>query len=89
MTMDTPHSAVRDPELERHGKRLGAPSRWFVLLGLILGVPGILLIVVAHSWAYELGWVLFVLATVPAVVALVLAGSSAVARWGARHKPFA
>jgi hypothetical protein len=87
--MHTSHSQVRDPELERHGKRLGAPSRWFVLLGLVLGVPGILLIVLAHSWAYELGWVLFALATVPGVVAIVLAGSSAVARWAARQKPFA
>ena len=89
MTTNTPNSAIRDPQLERQGKRLGAPGRWFVLLGLVLGVPGILLIVLAHSWAYELGWVLVLLAMVPAVIAVVLFSSSLVARWGARHKPFA
>jgi uncharacterized membrane protein YhhN len=89
MTMNNPHSTIRDPELERQGKQLGAPSRWFVLIGLVLGVPGLLLIVLAHSWAYELGWALFLLGSVPAVIALTLLGSSAVARWAARQKPFA
>jgi uncharacterized membrane protein HdeD (DUF308 family) len=87
--MDTSQSTVRDRQLERHGKQLGAPGRWFMLLGILLAVPGIVFIVLAHSWAYELGWVLFALGMVPAVVAIVLLGSSAVARWAARHKPFA
>lgn len=89
MTMNNPHSTVRDPQLERQGKRLAAPSRWFAAICLALGVPGFLLIVLAHSWAYEVGWILFLLATIPAVVAVTLLGASAVARWAARQKPFA
>jgi hypothetical protein len=89
MPMNTPPSEVRDRNLEREGKRLAAPVRLFLPLFLVLGIPGVLLIVLAHSWAYELGWVLFLLATVPAVVAVVLLGASAVARWAAREKPFA
>lgn len=89
MTTNIPGSAVRDPELESQGKRIAAPSRWLVLICLILGVPAILLIVLTHSWGYELGWVLFLLATVPAAASVALLGSSAVARWAARHKPFA
>ncbi|HWC86346.1 MAG TPA: hypothetical protein VG388_07395 [Solirubrobacteraceae bacterium] len=87
--MNDPSSAVRDPELERQGKQLASPGFRFVIIGLILAIPGLLLIVLAHSWAYEVGWALFLLATVPAVIALTLLGSAAVARWAARRKPFA
>ncbi|HWF73789.1 MAG TPA: hypothetical protein VG186_10625 [Solirubrobacteraceae bacterium] len=89
MTTNNPHSAVRDRELERQGKRIAAPARVFLPLGLVLAVPAVLLIVLADSWAYELGWALFLLATVPAVVAATLLGTAAVARWAAREKPFA
>lgn len=80
---------VADPELERQGKQLAAPVAGFVLTAIVLAVPGIVLLIVASSWAWALGLVLVVLAMPAAMVAVGALVSSAVARWAARHRLFA
>jgi hypothetical protein len=83
------HPSVREPELERQGRRLGRPGWWFLLLAAVIAVPGVVLIILTHGWAHAIGVVLLVLAGPPAVVATGLLLSSLVARWAARHRSFA
>lgn len=81
--------AVREPELERQGRRLGRPSWWFLALAALLAIPGILLVAFTSSWALALGIVLLALSGPPAVIGLGLLISSVVSRWAARHRSFA
>jgi hypothetical protein len=60
-----------------------------LLLAVLLALPGIAVIVFANGWALALGIVLVVLAGAPAILGLGLLLSSLVARWSARHRPFA
>ncbi len=47
--MDNPDT-IRDEVLERQGRVIGRSGRWFLLVGLITAVPGILLVVLqGHS----------------------------------------
>jgi hypothetical protein len=80
---------VRDPQLARASGRLGTSGRWFLALGVIVGVPGVVLIIVGHAWVFAVGLALLAIAIAPIVVAAGLLLSSAVARWAARHRPFA
>lgn len=80
---------VAEPELERQGRRLGRPARWFLALAALVAIPGVLLIVFTHGWSQALGIVLVVLSGPPGVVAVGLLLSSLVARWSARHRSFA
>jgi hypothetical protein len=78
-----------EPELERQGKRLARPVSGFFLIAGVLLAPGLLLVILASSWVYALGWVLITLSLPPATVAFGALSSSVVARWAARHKSFA
>jgi hypothetical protein len=60
-----------------------------LVLAVLVAVPGVLLIVFTHGWAQALGIVLVALSGPPSVVAVGLLLSSLVARWSARHRPFA
>jgi hypothetical protein len=80
---------IPEPELERQGKRLARPAGGFLLIAVVLFTPGLLLVILASSWAFALGWVLIALSLPPAAVALGALSSSVVARWAARHKSFA
>jgi hypothetical protein len=80
---------VPEPELERQGNRLEMTGARFVVLGLILAVPGVWLLVLGAGWVFALGLALIALALVPAVVAVACLLSGVVARWAARHRPFA
>lgn len=82
-------TSVKDPELERQGRRLGRPGWWFLLVAVLLAVPGVLLTVFATSWGRSIGIVLLVLAGSVAVVAMGLLLPSLISRWSARHKSFA
>jgi hypothetical protein len=54
---------VRDPDLERQGRRLGQPGWWLLLLGALTAFPGVILVAFADSWAWPIGITLLVLAS--------------------------
>lgn len=80
---------VPEAQLERQSRRFGHTGGWFLAVGLIVGVPGIVLIVLGHSSVFALGLALVAIALVPGIVAVGLLLSSAVAHWAARRRPFA
>jgi hypothetical protein len=80
---------VKDPQLERQGRRFARPSLPFLLGAVGLAVVGVVLIIVGSSGVRALGIVLAALAGIPAVVGLALLIVAAVSRWAARDRPFA
>jgi hypothetical protein len=80
---------VREPQLERQGKKLVGPAARFLGLGLVVLIPGIVLVVIDNSWSLPFGIALILLASLPAGVGIALLASSSVARWAARHRLFA
>jgi hypothetical protein len=80
---------VREPHLERTGKKLVGPGLRFLTLGLLVLIPGIVLVVIDNSWSMPFGIALILLASLPAGVGIALLASSSVARWAARHRLFA
>jgi hypothetical protein len=80
---------VPDPQLERHGKRFIRPALGFLVIGITILVPGILMVVLGHSWVFTLGIVLIAVSLPFDTVAVAALGSAVVARWAARHKSFA
>ena len=80
---------VPEAQLARQSRRFGHAGGWFLAIGLIVGVPGIVLIVLGPSWMPALGPALVAIAFVPWIVALSLLLSSAAAHWTARRRPFA
>jgi hypothetical protein len=84
-----PSQPVKEPSLERQGRRLAHPAWRFLLLALVIVIPGIVLIEIDNSWSLPFGIVLVLIASLPAGVGIALLVSAAVARWTARHKLFA
>jgi uncharacterized membrane protein YhhN len=85
-----PHTnSVKDPELERQGRRLGKPGWYLVAIGLLAAVPGAVLVAIDQGWTFVAGLALLALASCPFVVGIGLLLASAVPRWAARHKLFA
>jgi thiamine transporter ThiT len=78
-----------EPQLERQGNRLVGPAVGFLAMGGTILVPGILMVVLGHSWVFTLGIVLIAISLPFDAVAIAGLGSAVVARWAARHKPFA
>ncbi len=81
--------AVKDRELERQGRRFGRSGGWFLLIGVLLAIPGVVLILIDHGWSVGVGIAVLLVASIPAIVGLALIASSAVSRWSARHRSFA
>lgn len=65
------------------------PAPKFLLIGLLVAIPGIVLVVVGHHWLLALGILLILLGSGPVGIGLGLVFSGSVARWAARHKLFA
>lgn len=80
---------VQDPTLERASGRLGRSGRWFLALSVIVGIPGVVLVIFGHAWLFSLGLALMAVALSPMIVAAALLLSSGVAHWASRHRPFA
>jgi len=80
---------VQDRELERQGRRMVHPALRFLTIAAGLAIVGIVILVIGASWSLGVGIAVLLIATIPAVVAVGLLTSSAVARWAARHKLFA
>jgi hypothetical protein len=82
-------TSVREPGLERTGRRFGHSGGRLLLLALLIAIPGVVLVAIGHGWGTGFGIALFAIALVPAVAGIALLLSSAVSRWAARHKMFA
>ena len=82
-------SHVEDPRLERQGRRMTGAAVRFLLVALVLLIPGIVFVVVESAGLLGLGIALIFLACCPGAIGLGLLFSASVARWAARHKLFA
>jgi len=80
---------IPEPQLERQGKSFVTPAAGFLMIGVTILVPGLLLVILAHSWVFALGIVLVAISLPFDAVGVVGLGAAAVARWAARHKSFA
>lgn len=80
---------VRDPQLARASGRFGRSGRSFLALSAIAAVPGIVLVVLGHTWLLAVGLALIAIACSPMIIAAGLLISSAVAHRAARRRPFA
>ncbi len=84
---------VHERALERQGKRIGRSGSWFLLVGALVALPGIVMLVVGlatrHTWLWAFGLAVIAIGSVPAVIGIGVLLSSVVARWHARHKLFA
>jgi hypothetical protein len=85
--------AVKDPQLERQGRRLGRAGGFWMLASTLLIVPGVVLLVLGFVLGtrvlWEVGIAVLLIGGGPAVVSWTLLGASAVSRWAARRKLFA
>jgi Flp pilus assembly protein TadB len=80
-------NSVRDPVLERQGRRMIGPAVRFIATAALLAVAGVILIVTGSSLV--IGIALVLLASCPAFVGFGLLTGGTVARWAGRHKLFA
>jgi uncharacterized membrane protein YhhN len=80
---------VKEPQLERQGRRLGKPGAWFIAVALVAAIPGAVLVAIDQGWTFAFGLGLLALASCPFVIGVVLVLASAVPRWAARHRLFA
>jgi hypothetical protein len=80
---------IEDVELERQGRRMARPALRLLILGLVMAIPGIVLVALAYSWSIGFGAAILLLASIPAIFGVALLVSSGVARWAARHNLFA
>jgi hypothetical protein len=82
-------SQVKEPELERQGKRLAVPGGRILGLGTIIAVPGIVLLAVGDSWVWAIGIGLVAISVPFFIIGIGALLTAFVARWAARHKSFA
>lgn len=83
------HAPSPDSVLERQSRRFRRPAWWFGLIAIVFEVPGILPLVLGHTWLIALGITLIALGAIPATVAAGLLISAAVTWWAAHRRPFA
>lgn len=86
---DPDPAAVADRELERQGRGLGRSASWFLLVGIAIAMPGVVLIVLNHGWSVGVGIAVCLIASVSLVIGVGLLVSGLVSRWAARRKSFA
>ena len=48
-------ATVKEPELERQGRRITRPALRFLAIALVIAIPGIVLVVVGHAALLGLG----------------------------------
>jgi hypothetical protein len=82
-------ASVKEPQLERQGRRLGKPGGWLIAVALVGSIPGAILVAIDQGWTLVFGIGLLALASCPFAVGVGLLVASAVPRWAARHKLFA
>jgi hypothetical protein len=85
-----PSGPLREPALERLGRRLGHSARWFLAIAVPLLVVGLVLIIAVNTtWAIAFGALAILLSALPGTVGVGLLLSGMVSRWAARHRSFA
>ena len=82
-------AAAEDRKLERQGRRFGHSARWFLLIAVVVAIPGVVLVVIDSGWSLGVGVAILLIASIPGVIGLGLVVSALVARWSARRKLFA
>jgi hypothetical protein len=86
-------SYVHEPGLEKQGRRIGKSGSWFLLIGVLIAIPGIVMLAVGlstgHTWLWTFGIAVILIGSVPAAIGIGMLCSSLVSRWHARHKLFA
>jgi hypothetical protein len=88
--MGAPPDDVRhDRELDRQGRRFGRSGGWLLLVGIVLAIPGVVLLALDHGWSIGVGAAIILIACVPGLWGLGLVISAGVSRWAARRKLFA
>ena len=87
--MRLPQKSVPEPQLERQARRLARPGAWFLLVGIALIVPGIVVFLIASGWLSALGIAVAVLGFPLVWIGLGATLSGGVAHWSAHHRPFA
>ncbi len=84
---------VHESGLERQGRRIGRSGSWFLLVGMLIAFPGIIMLAVGlatgHTWLWAFGLAVIAIGSVPGVIGIGMLASSLVARWHAPHKLFA
>lgn len=65
------------------------PALRLLLVGVIVAIPGIILVIVAQHALLGLGIALILLGSGPIGIGLAMLCSASVARWAARHRLFA
>ncbi len=80
---------VREPQLERKGRRLGHSGWRFLLIGILVAIPGVVLVLIGRGWSVGVGLAVLAVAAAVGVVGVGLLVSSLVSRWSARHRLFA
>ncbi len=84
---------VHEPATERQGRRIGRSGSWFLLVGVLIAIPGIVMVAVGlstgHTWLSAFGIAVILIGSVPGVLGIGMLLSSVVARWHARHRLFA
>jgi hypothetical protein len=87
------HRDVHEPGLERQGRRIGRSGSWFLVVGILVAIPGIVMLAVGlptgHTWLWAFGIAIVLIGSVPGAVGIGMLLSSLVSRWHARHRLFA
>jgi membrane protein implicated in regulation of membrane protease activity len=78
-----------EPRIEREGRSFVTPAVGVLMIGVTILVPGLLLVILGHSWVFAVGIVLVAISLPFDIVGVVGLGSALVARRAARHKSFA
>ncbi len=81
--------SVQDRMLERQARRMTPPAVRLLLIGIVIAIPGVVLVVVGQHWILGLGIALIFIGSGPVAIGLALLSSATVARWAARHRLFA
>ena len=68
---------------------MGYSAGRFLLVGVVIAIPGIVLLLIDHGWSVGVGIAVLLIASIALVVGIGLLVSSAVSRWAARRKLFA
>jgi hypothetical protein len=68
---------------------MGHSASRFLGVGVVVLIPGIVLVLIGHGWSVGVGIAFLLIASGPLVVGVGLLLTAAVSRWSARHKLFA